>query len=254
MICALMLDLDDSLDFPGNSGQALGRPLAAYPFMAARSTGLVRRYYVVTSSPAVKGVALQNSAIIIDPPPPKDGPEPGEPLRLGFHFILDDLKTDKEALELLVVFFSNAPIIKSDLLQSGIEALQARPELDSAVSVSPSNRWHPAFAKREDAAGLLEPLAPASGAPHARGEAWYPDWGIQVLRPRCLETQPAGAPPFPWLGEKVLPLKQWGGGPVDYRWQVPSAEYWLSKHGYSDLNAGLQPQPKPQPLPKPDRR
>ena len=41
MICALMLDPDDSPDFPGNTGQALGRPLAAYPFIAAPATGAV---------------------------------------------------------------------------------------------------------------------------------------------------------------------------------------------------------------------
>ena len=54
------------------------------------------------------------------------------------------------------------------------------------------------------------------------------------------------------LGRNVLPLKQWGGGKIDYHWQVPSLEYWLKKHGFADLSSNLemQPLPKPQPAPK----
>ena len=87
MICSLMLDLDDALDFPGNTAQALGRPLASYPFMAARATGAVSRYYVVTSYPPIKGVALQNGAHIIDPPLAAAGPNAEAQLQLGFQFI-----------------------------------------------------------------------------------------------------------------------------------------------------------------------
>lgn len=252
MICSLMLDLDDALDFPGNTAQALGRPLAFYPFMAARATGAVSRYYVVTGSPPIKGVALQNGAHIIDPPEATDGPNAEAQLRLGFEFILEDLKTDKETLTLLAVFFANAPAVTGGLLQNGIEALQTQADLDSAVSVSPFHRWNPSFARRENVQGLLQPYAPES--PPARGDVWFPDWGVQLLRPRCLQEPALGQPPFPWLGKKVLPLKQWGGGPIDYQWQIPSVEYWLKKSGFSDLNVGLQPQPKPQLQPKTDRR
>ena len=49
---------------------------------------------------------------------------------------------------------------------------------------------------------------------------------------------------------KTLALKQWGGGPVDYQWQVPSAEFWLKKHGLSDLTPSRELQPKPQPAPR----
>lgn len=249
----LMLDLDDSLDFPGNSGQALGRPLAAYPFLAARATGEIRRYYVVTSSPAIKTVALQNDAVIIDPPEAKDGPDAEAQLRKGFHFILDDLKTDKETVELLAVFFSNAPAITGGLLEEGIDKLRADPTLDSAVTVSPFNRWNPFFAKREKSdSHLLEPFV--TGAPDKRGDVWYPDWGAQLLRPRCLEGAAQGTPPFPWLGKRCLPLKKWGGGPVDYQWQIPSLEYWLKKHGYPDLAASMELQPQPKLQPKTDRR
>jgi hypothetical protein len=38
------------------------------------------------------------------------------------------------------------------------------------------------------------------------------------------------------MGKKIYPLKQWGGCDIDYEWQVPQAEYWLRKHGFSEQN------------------
>ena len=249
MICSLMLDLDDAPDFPGGTAQALGRPLAAYPFMAARATGAVHRQYVVTSTPAVKGVALQNDAVIVDPPKAA-GAEAA--LRHGFQYVLEDLKTDKETLNLLIVFFANAPAVTGGLLQDGLDALESRAELDSAVTVSPFKRWKPDCAQNLSEDGLLESYG--AKAPAGDAEVWYPDYAAQLLRPNCLEGKCSGSQPFPWLGKKVLALKQWGVGPIDYHWQVPAVEYWLKKHGLSDLSGSLERQPQPQPQPKKDRR
>lgn len=247
MICALMIDTNDSVDFPDNTGTALGRPLSAYPIMAAKATPLISRIYVLTSSQPVKGVALQYGGIVIDPIPGENSTE--ALLRQGAAFIKKELAEEGTSLELLVVLFANAPTLTRELLDTGIEALQARPELDAAVSASPFNRWNPFFARRESPEGLLGPYVPPQT--DSRGDVWFPDWGVCILRPTSLEKAD-GPAPTPWLGSKVLPLKQWGGGPVDYHWQVPSMEFWLKKHGYADLSSQLemQPQPKLQAAPK----
>lgn len=250
MICSLTLDLDDSPDFPGGEGSALGRPLPAYPLIAAKSSRHARRHYVVTEAPAVKAVALQYGAHIIDPPPDAAGPRRAEKFLLhGCRFIQEELKSESASLDFVVLLFANVPTVTGELIDEGLEALQARPELDSAASVSAYNRFHPDGARRLGPEGLLEPLAPP--APGAEGEVWFFDRGVCLLRPKALETL-EGPPPFPWLGRKVLALKQWGGGPVDYQWQVAAAEHWLLKHGTSDLSSKLerQPQPKLQPAPK----
>jgi hypothetical protein len=248
MICALMIDLDDSADFPGNTGVALGRPFSAYPVIVAKSSAHIQRTYVVTASQPVKGVALQYGSILIDPPA-GEAPSAQALLRHGAALIGKELKEEGGSLELLVVLSANAPALTRELLDAGIEALQARPELDSAVSVSPNRRCSPLYARRQDKDGLLAPYAPPQA--DADSEVWFPDWGVCVLRPASLEKA-AGPAPLPWLGRKVLPLKQWGGGPIDYHWQVPSLEYWLKKHGFADLSSNLemQPLPKPQPAPK----
>jgi len=36
------------------------------------------------------------------------------------------------------------------------------------------------------------------------------------------------------MGKKIFPVHNWGGLDVDYEWQIPQAEFWLKRHGYTD--------------------
>jgi hypothetical protein len=252
MICALLVDPHDSIDFPGNEAEVLGRPLAAYPLLAAKGSEHARRMYAQTVSDPVRRIAVQLGAIILDPPPStEDGPRPTDTARvlLGYRQIVEDLKEEKGELELLVLLFANTGAVNTTLIDAGVQALLDDEKLDSASTVSPYNRWNPRRAFRETD-GKLIPYAeclPETGTP------WFPDWGAAVLRPRVLDALKPDAAELSWLGEKILPLKQAGGGPVDYGWQVPKMEYWLKKQGVRD-----SPRPEPMPLlkpaPKPDRR
>jgi len=255
IVCALLVDLDDAADFPGSEAALMGRPMAAYPLMAARTSAHVRRIYAVTGSPPVKAAALQYDAVIIDPPSGK--PSLDGHLRHGFRQAKEDLGREDAGLELLVMLFPNAPAVTKDMIDSGVEALLDRPELDSVLSVAPLERWNAGLTKRQTADGLLEPFLPPTEAP---GPAWYPTWGVTVLRPGNLEPVSGdgacGTGAWPWLGRKVLPIKTWGPGLVDFHWQLPGLEHWLKKNGISDLSPNLerQPCPKPQPSPKGERR
>jgi hypothetical protein len=287
LVCALLVDLDDAADFPGSGGSVLGRPLAAYPLMAARASAHVRRIYAVTGSPPVKAAALQYDAVIIDPPAGK--PSLDGHLLHGCRQAAADLCREDAAVELLVALFPNAPAVTKDMIDSGVEALLDRPELDSALSVAPLARWTPGLTMRQNAGGLLEPFLPAgkdaagagrkdvrpagaggtsdtAGAtpsPQAQpvlnspegAAAWYPTWGVTVLRPGSLE-QAAGGGAWPWLGRQVMPIKTWGPGLIDFHWQLPGLEYWLKKNGAPDLSSNLErrPLPKPQLSPKGGRR
>ena len=252
LVCGLLLDLDDAAELPGNEATVFGRPLASYPLMAARNSAHVRRVYVVTDSPPVKAAALQYDAIIVDPPAGRTSTQ--DFLLHGYRHAVADLAREGAVPELVVMLSSNAPAVTKDMVDNGIEALLDRPELDSALSVAPLERWTPALARSQGPDGLLAPYLPAAG-PGPSGQVWYPTGGVAVLRPRCLET-PCGDGPMPWLGRKVLPLKSWGGGPIDFLWQLPSLEFWLRKNGIPDLSTNLerQPLPKPQLSPKNDRR
>lgn len=252
MICALLIDPDDSPDFPGNTAEVMGRPLAAYPLMAAKAARHVGRVYAQTESPTISRVAAQYGAVVLNAPKTAGETPPGEETLVlnGYRQIVDDLKAEKAALELLVILFANTGAVNSELIETGIDSLLEDPSYDSAATVSRYDRWTPQRAFRETADGRFEPYASCvedAGAP------WFPDWGAVVARPRVLDALKPGAAALSYLGAKVLPLKQFGGGPVDRQWQVPKMEYWLKKQGVRD-NPRPEPQPKLKPAPKPDRR
>ena len=136
MICALLVDPDDSIDFPGNEAEVLGRPLAAYPLLAAKGSEHARRLYAQTSSDPVRRIAVQLGAIILDPPSsPEDGPRATDTARvlMGYRQIADDLKAEKGELELLVLLFANTGAVNTALIDAGLVVVMGIP-VDAARS------------------------------------------------------------------------------------------------------------------------
>ncbi len=248
MICALLIDPDDSPDFPGNTAEVMSRPLAAYPLMAAKGSQHIGRVYAHTVSPIVARTAAQYGAVNLIPQKIADGVHWSDEALIvhAWKQIVDDLKAEQTSPELLVVLFANTGAVNSTLIDTGIQALLDDPFLDCAVTVSCYDRWTPRRALRENSSGQLEPYA---ACVEDAGTAWFPDWGAVVVRPRILDALKPDSAPLAYLGKKILPLKQVGGGPVDRQWQVPKMEYWLKKQGVRD-HPRPEPQPKLQPAPK----
>src|SRR5207302_50909 len=66
------------------------------------------------------------------------------------------------------------------------------------------------------------------------GDVYFADMSTSIVRPHCLENLRSGMLPQRWMGNRIFPLKQWGGCDVDYEWQVPQVEFWLRKHGFTE--------------------
>jgi hypothetical protein len=249
MICALLLGREGSTGFPGkNVYPVLGRPLVAYPLMAAREAKSVDRIYVSTDSPKLKEIGRRHGARVIDRPAHlATKTSLGEDAYVhGYGVIRDELKEAKQQLELLVLLFANAATITAETIEKGIEVLKAHPEYDSAVTVSSYNMWSPLRARKIGADGLLHPFVPFEtfGDPaslncdrDSQGDVWFADMSLSVVRPRCLEDIRAGVLPQKWMGRKIFPLKQWGGLDVDFEWQIPQVEFWLMRHGVKSAEA-----------------
>lgn len=248
VIAALLIGREGSVGFPGKNTQpVLGRPLMLYPMLAAIHSRHVARCYLSTDSARYKEIGREHNWEIIDRPPHLATKEAlGEDaFRHGYETIRDTCLRRGELLDQIVLLFCNAPTVTSALIDQGVELLAARPDLDSAVSVSTYNMWSPIRARRETPDGLLEPFVPHEALGlgvvincdrDSQGDVCYADMGVSVVRPRCFENMEEGLLPQKWMGQRIAPLKQWGGCDVDYDWQLPQVEFWLRRHGFDETS------------------
>src|ERR1035437_8399060 len=121
MSCGLLTAPDDSPASPGNWAEVMGRPLAAYPLMAAKGSSYVRRLYAQTTSPIVARVAAQYGASSLTPPEAAgDARLSDEALIVhGWRQIAEDLKGENDPAELIVILFANTGAINSQLISEG---------------------------------------------------------------------------------------------------------------------------------------
>lgn len=247
MICALMIGREGSTGFPGkNIFPVLGRPLCSYALEAAKKSNLVDKIYVSTDSERIIEIATSLGAeIIIRPKELATKDALGDHVfEHGYHEIKKKLEQEGCKIELMVLLFANAATVTGSMIDHGIELLRKNESFDSAVSTSIYNMWSPLRARKIDMNGCLQPFVPFEyfGDPatlncdrDSQGEVHFADMGLSVVRPRCLENLEGGMLPQKWMGNKIAPIKSWGGCDIDYEWQVPMVEYWLKMHGHKPL-------------------
>jgi len=243
MIAAILIGREGSTGFPGkNVCPVLGRPLVAYPIMAAQAAPSIDRIYVSTDSQAIKDIAAKFGTIVIDRPGYLCSKEAlGEDAYVhAYELIKAECAEQGEVLELLVLLMANAPTISAEILEEGIRVLRKQPQTDSAVTVSCYNMWSPLRARKIVEDGHLQPFVPFEtfGDPKtlncdrdSQGNVLFADMGVSIIRPRNLDSMEDGLLPQKWMGQNIWPLENYGGLDVDYDYQMPQAEFWLKKHG-----------------------
>jgi len=248
MIAAIAIGRKGSTGLPGkNTMPVLGRPLCAYPMLAARNSRHVDRLYVSTDDEQIAAVARAHGAEFIQRPPELATREAlGEHVFQHAHSVLQEqVRAHGQSIEMLVLLMCNAATILASTIDAGIEVLRADSRIDSAVTVSCYNMWSPLRARRLDASGLLQPFVPFEtfGDPatlncdrDSQGDVWFADMGVSLIRPRCIENLAEGLLPQKWMGRRIYPLKQAGGCDIDFGWQVPGVESWLKNVGFTELN------------------
>lgn len=252
MIPALLLGRGGSTGFPGkNLYPVLGRPLMAYPLLAARDSRYVNGIFVSTDSEEIMAVGRQYGAeVIVRPPELCTSKALGEDaFAHGSRVIKERLTEQGESIEFVVLLFANAVTITGKLIDQGIEMLRANPNLDSAVTVSRYNMWSPLRARKLGSDGCLHPFVPFEvfGDPatlncdrDSQGDVYFADMGVSIVRPHCLENLDSGLLPQKWMGQRIAPIHSAGGCDVDYEWQIPGVEHWLLQHGYLPVESAKE--------------
>ena len=129
------------------------------------------------------------------------------------------------------------------MIENGIKVLKQNPSYDSAVTVSAYNMFSPVRARKIGNDRLLHPFIPFEEYDKdikitcdrdAQGDVYFADMNVSIVRPHCLDDLSYGILPQRWMGQKIYPLKNWGGLDVDYEWQMPQVKFWLKKHGFTE--------------------
>jgi len=241
MIVAILMGRKGSKGFPGkNLHPVLGKPLAYYPMKAANDSPAIDQAYISTDDERLMALARENNVdVIVRPPELCTDAALGEAVYEHAYKVIQERNPGQE-IELIVLLMCNAPTITAKTITEGIKVLRENAEYDSAVTVSRYNMWSPLRARKVNANGLLDPFVPfeAFGDPRtlncdrdSQGDVWFADMGVSITRPRCLDRLAEGLLPQKWMGQKIYPLKQWGGLDVDYEWQLPQVEFWLKANG-----------------------
>ena len=255
-ICALLLGREGSTGFPGkNTHPIFGRPLMRYPMMAAENSKYITHKYFSTDSQIYKTLGREHGWNIIDRPA-----ELATSTALGedaykhaYEVIKQEMLEQGYKLESLVLLMCNSATILASTIDQGIEKLRADNQTDSVVTVSRYNMWSPLRARKINQDGYLDPFIPFEtfGDPNnlncdrdSQGDVLFADMGMSIVRPHCLDNLEQGLLPQKWMGQKILPIKQWGGLDIDYDWQVPAVEHWLKEHGFSDSKHPYENTPK----------
>lgn len=236
MVAALLIGRKGSRRLPGkNTTMVLGRPLMVYPLLAARHSGVVDALFVNSDDERVIKIASEHGAVALERVPDlaTDTASVGPVLADS----VAQIGLLGHPVDIVVLLFCNAATVSTSLIRCGVEALQRDSTLDSAVSVGPVYRYAPSRAKRLSPEGLLVPyLDVPEDAERPDGglqECFFCDSSLWVVRTASLATQ-RGQQPFPWMGQRSLPLVQSGGMDVNVAEELVFTELWLRDHGFTE--------------------
>ena len=247
MIPALLLGRKGSVGFPDkNTHPVLGRPLALYPILAAKASKYIDKIYLSTDDEQLMDLAKQNDVEIIRRPDYLCTKE-----ALGEHAYVHGYEEIKkrnpgQSIEMILLLFCNAATFLPDHINEGVDMLRHNLDLDSAVTVSQYNWYSPVRARRVDDHGLLQPFIPFESYNDplkiincdrdAQGDCWFADVCVVLARPYNLENIEYGLLPQKWMGQKIYPIKNWGGLDVDKEFQIPQVVFWLIKNGFTETS------------------
>ena len=239
MIIAIMIGRKGSRGFKGkNITKILNKYCCEYPLIAAKKSKFINKIFVSTDCPKIKKISKKYKVEFIDRPKKLANSKAlGEDV---FKYSFEQIKKKyKKKIKMLVLLMANAPAVNTNMIDKGINILMKNKKFDSAVSTSVYNMWSPLRARKLSKKGTLVPFVPFEtfGNPKtlncdrdSQGNVYFADMSVSVVRSYCIDKMHEGLLPQKWMGKKIAPIKSWGGGDIDYAFQIPQIEYWLKKN------------------------
>jgi len=233
MNVALLMGRKGSKSILGkNIWPILGRPLSAYPMLAARNSARIDRVMVTTDCPEIQRLAREHGVEVIDRPEHLSGDR--AEMADG---ILHALEVIGEPVEYLVTMHCNSAIHRANLLDDCIARLDANPEADSCVSGVIEKSIHPLRTRKLTQQGVLEPWLETPPGTSANRQTLDSciilDGAARAIRvATCVPF--VGVPPYPYIGRTVLFEDNPGGIDVHDEEDLLIIEKRLRDMGWSE--------------------
>jgi N-acylneuraminate cytidylyltransferase/CMP-N,N'-diacetyllegionaminic acid synthase len=159
-VLALILARAGSKGLPGkNIRPLMGKPLLAWPILAAKASRYVDKVVVSTDSDSFAEIAMSYEADIPVLRPAELAVDTSPSSAAVIH-MLDHLATRGEFFDYLLMLEPTSPLTEGSDIDTALETLQAnRHNGDALVSVSELEASHPTFAVKRDEHGRIEPYA-----------------------------------------------------------------------------------------------
>ncbi len=240
MILAIMIGRKGSKGFPNkNIKKIFGKSVCEYPIIAAKKSKKINKIFVSTDCNNIKKISKKYQVQFI--PRPKNL---NTDKALGDHVFLHCAKFLQKKygkIKFFVLLMANSPTLSSKILDQAIKKLERNKNADSIVSVSKYNMWSPIRARKINDSGFLDPFIKfekmfSKGLKNincdrdSQGNVYFADMSFSIVRPKCFDNMKNNLLPQKWMGKKILPFENDYGLDIDFKWQMPQAEYWINKN------------------------
>ena len=241
MNIGLLIGRGGSIGFRNkNTYSILNRPLMTYPLSAALNSKYLNKLYISTDCKRIKKVARKYKKVSIIDRPARLATSKSLVEDVFVHGYQYAKKSLNDKIEFIVILMCNAPMILPSTINKGVEFLRKNKKFDSAVTVSDYSMFTPIRARRINKNGHLKPFIPFKNFKfkidsnrQKKNAVYFHDCGVSIIRPKCLDKISEGLLPQKWMGKTIYPLVQEGGLDIDYKYEIPIAESWLKKNGYT---------------------
>ncbi|MEN9306243.1 MAG: hypothetical protein RL173_175 [Fibrobacterota bacterium] len=211
-----------------------GKPLLAYPALAAKRSSRISDFYISSDCPKIIAAAGQYGYSPILRPA-----ELASPTAQHKDAIIHALETiDVQGVhpDVVLVMLANSPTIKTEWIDSCIDLLERNPHATAVVPVCRDMDHHPYRAKTLAPDGSLVPFFDFKGKTITTNRQDLPPnfflchnfWLIRVKE--GVYGSP-GLPPWSFMGETVLPYEVDESFDIHDMHDVARAERWLEREG-----------------------
>ena len=208
-----------------------GRPMVAYPIMAAQAARRIGGVYISTDGAAIAHVGRNMGCEIIARPDELGGDtvNHGDVIKHAVEYV--DARV--EGLQNIVLLLGNTAMIDGAIIDKCLNLLDERPDLDSVMTVWEAADDHPLRALEIDAEGLARPYGGSdrqvSTERQSYPKAYYYDQGVWAFRKDCVQRRD-GPNPWWWMGKRSHAIvRPWvTGRDIHTFFDLAITEWWIA--------------------------